>query len=268
MAETSTAFGSKFAAPAREQNPGPTGGINVGPMERWASLAGGAALVGYGLTRNSLGGTLLALLGGALAYRGLAGHCPGYQALGITTAEGRHGPATSVPAGHGCKIETRIAIQHPPAEVFRFWRNLENLPRVFQHLQEVKNLGNKRSHWVARGPLGKPVSWDAEIINERENELIAWGSLPNSEVATAGSVHFQPTLDGRATLVQVTLKYEPPAGALGGTIAKFLGADPQQEIEEDLRRFKQLMESGEASRTQPQGQSWGDFPQRQTTYPG
>jgi uncharacterized membrane protein len=134
--------------------------------------------------------------------------------------------------------------------LYQFWRNLENLPKFMSHLQSVRNLGNLRSHWVARGPLGVGVSWDAEIITERENELIGWRSLPGSAVDNAGSVHFRRGPGGRGTEVKVTLKYDPPAGKVGAAVARLFGSAPEQEIQDDLRRLKQLMETGEVPTTQ------------------
>jgi uncharacterized membrane protein len=217
--------------------------INVGDVERWASLLGGGALALYGLSRGSLGGLALALLGGSLVYRGASGHCSMYGALGISTAE-RHGPRTSIPAGHGVKVEKRITVQRSPEDLYRFWRNFENLPRVMRHLESVRTNGPNRSHWVARGPLGTRLDWDAEVITDRPNELIGWRSLEGSEVDTAGSVHFVPLPGGRGTEVRVVLKYDPPAGKAGAAVARLFGEDAEQQIEEDLRRFKQSLESG------------------------
>ena len=112
-----------------------------------------------------------------------------------------------------------------------------------RHLESVTEEGN-RSHWVAKAPLGTSVSWDAEIITERANELIGWRSLPGSTVDTAGSVHFQSAAGGRGTEVRVELKYDPPAGKVGATLAECLGEAPEQQIEEDLTTFKRMMEAG------------------------
>ncbi|MFL5241788.1 MAG: SRPBCC family protein [Gemmataceae bacterium] len=219
--------------------------INVAEAERVACTIGGAALAVYGLSRGSLGGLILAGLGSGLICRGVTGHCAVYESMGISTAD-HHGPATSVEAGAGVKVEKSFTIQRSPEELYRFWRNLENLPRFMHHLQSVQTHGN-RSHWVAKAPMGATVEWDAEIINERPNELIAWRSLEGSEVDTAGSVHFEPARSGRGTEVKIVLKYDPPAGKAGVAIAKVLGRDAEQEIEEDLRRFKEVVESGQAT---------------------
>jgi len=215
--------------------------VNLGDTERWLSMIGGGALAAVGLSRGGLGGLALAVAGGALAYRGFSGHCSLYGTLGLNTA--KTGPATSVPAGQGIRVEKRIHINRSPEDLFRFWRKLENLPRIMKHLRSVTTTAGNRSHWVAEAPLGRSVEWDAEIFNERPNELIAWRSLEGSSVASAGSVHFKRA-PGGGTDVTVELKYQPPAGQLGAALASVFGENPEQQIEEDLRRFNQMMETG------------------------
>ncbi len=230
--------------------------VNVGETERWLSLIGGGVLGVYGLTRGNLLGFGLAALGGALMYRGLTGHCPVYAAVGADT--GGHGPASSIPAGQGVKITRTVTINRSAEDLFKFWRNFENLPRIMPNLVSIKAEG-KRSHWVARGPLGKQVEWEAETITEEPNRLIGWRSLEGSEVATAGSVHFTPAPGGRGTEVRVEMKYEPPAGKVGALIAKLFGEDPAKQLQEDLRRLKQLMETGEISTSTAHGQPASRF---------
>jgi uncharacterized membrane protein len=200
-----------------------------------------------GLSRGNLAGLTAAAIGGALLYRGLTGHCPCYEALGIDTAHDGHA-ATGVPAGRGIKVETAVTVDRPAAELYRFWRDFERLPQVMSHLQSVSVQGDK-SHWVARPVSGVKVEWDAEIINEKPDEMIAWRSLEGSTIGTAGSVHFRPAPGGRGTEVRVSLKIDPPAGKAGVALARLFGADPRQEIREDLRRFKQTMEAGELPTT-------------------
>jgi uncharacterized membrane protein len=232
--------------PRQQPNQPARSWINVGESERLLSALGGLGLALYGLSRRSLGGVTAAAVGGNLFYRGLTGHCGLYSRLGVNTATRKRGPASSVAAGRGCKIEQTIVVHRPIDEVFAFWRNLENLPRFMRHLQEVRNLGNKRSHWSARAPLGRRVEWDAEIITERRNELIGWRSLPGADVDNAGSVHFQPVPNGRGTEVRVVLKYDPPAGKVGSVIARIFGEEPHRQIAEDLQEFKRLLETGGA----------------------
>lgn len=220
---------------------------NVGSLERLACSLGGAVLTGYGLAQRSLGGLALAALGGGLLYRGVTGHCPAYGSLGISTAEPRS-PGAAIPAGQGIKIEKAVTVRRQADELYRFWRNFNNLPRIMRHLESVQVETAYRSRWASKGPLGTKVEWDAEIINERSPELIAWRSLPGSVVDTAGSVHFRPLGDG-STEVRVVLKYNPPAGKLGAAVANFLGEAPEQQIEDDLNQFRIMMESQASATT-------------------
>ncbi len=233
---------------ARERampRPLPRPSVNVNDLERWLSVAGGAALGLVGLHRRTVGGLALASAGAALVYRGLSGHCDVYQGLGISTAGERHGRATSVPAGRGVRVDESFTINRPAEALYRFWRDFENLGRFMRHLESVRVTGPKHSHWVARGPFGTTVEWDAELINERQNELIAWRSIEGSTVATAGSVHFVPASGGRGTVIRVELKYDPPVGEVLALVAKAFGNAPEWTIREDLRRFKQRMETGQ-----------------------
>jgi len=149
-------------------------------------------------------------------------------------------------------LETSIAIDKSPEELFRFWRNFSNLPRFMNNLETVTELDGTRSHWVAKGPAGTRVEWDAEIYNEKENELIAWRSLENADVANAGSVRCEAGPEGHGTFVRVTMNYNPPFGKVGETGAQLLGAEPAHLIKEDLRRLKQVMEAGEIATTDGQ----------------
>ena len=161
----------------------------------------------------------------------------------------------SVASGQGIKVERAITIGAPLQEVYAFWRRLENLPRFMPHLESVTQTDPKHSHWAVRGPRGKVVHWNAEVIEERENEMISWRSLPGADVDNAGSVWFTRAAGGRGTVIKVALKYEPPAGKLGATIAKIFGRDAVGELAKDLYRLKSLLETGEAPTTN--GQSRG-----------
>jgi uncharacterized membrane protein len=228
---------------------------NVGSAERWASLIGGGAMAAIGLVRGGPVGLAAALVGGGLIQRGATGNCMVYSALGVNTAREKDGQPVRIAAGRGQKIVQSITVMRPQDELFRFWRNFENLPEVMTHLKSVCALSDTRSHWVASAPFGKVVEWDAEIYTERHNELIGWRSLAGSQVDTAGSVHFRPAPGDRGTEVTVTLKYDPPAGKVGAAIARLFGQSADTEVKEDLRRFKQIMEAGEAPTIdgQPQG---------------
>jgi len=216
---------------------------NVNDTERMVSMLSGGALAFYGLTRGSLGGALLALFGGSLVYRGVTGHCHMYDALGISTV-GKRGPASSIPAGQGVKMEKSMVVNRPASELYHYWRNLRNIPNFMRHIRSITVEGN-RSHWVAGCPVGFSLEWDAEIINDHTNELIAWRSLPGSEVDSAGSVHFESA--GNGTRVSVIMKYDPPGGRFVAALAHLFGHNPEAQLEEDLRRFKQIMESGQGS---------------------
>ncbi len=219
--------------------------VNVGDTERWVSALGGGALALYGLTRGNLPGVALALLGASIAYRGFSGHCYAYQSLGIDTSGRPENPNISVPAGRGVKVEKSLTINRPAEELYRFWRNLENLPRVMSHLESVTEYDGNRSHWVAKAPAGTTVEWDAEITEDRPNELIAWRSLEGADVSNSGSVRFMHATGKRGTIVMVEIDYGPPGGLLGAAVAKLFGEEPAQQVNDDLRRFKQVVETGE-----------------------
>ena len=138
-----------------------------------------------------------------------------------------------------------ITIRRSPEEVYRFWRDFENLPRFMRHLESVRVTGDRHSHWTAEGPGGKSVEWDAEIVEDRPNALITWRSLPGADVTNSGQVRFRAAPGGHGTEIEVQLRYDPPGGKLGKTIAMLLGKEPGQEAEGDLRRLKQVLETGE-----------------------
>ena len=225
---------------------------NVNDPERWVSVVFGSALAAYGLKKRSIGGFVLSAIGGALVFRGATGHCPGYAALGMSSRREDDGRQVSVPYGRGVRVEKSVTINAPPEQLYTFWRNFENLPKFMHNLEAVEVRDGKRSRWVAKGPAGKSVDWEAEIINEVPNELIGWRSIDGSEVDNAGSVHFTPATGGRGTEVKVVLRYDPPAGKLGARVSKILGEDPATNVQEDLRRLKMLIETGEIATTEGQ----------------
>jgi uncharacterized membrane protein len=145
----------------------------------------------------------------------------------------------------GFKVEQVTTINKPVHEVYQFWRRFENLPRFMRHLESVESLGGNRSRWRAKAPVGMRVEWEAEILQERPDEWIAWRSIEGSDVPNSGSVRFTPAPGARGTELRVQLQYSPPAGAVGRAVAKLFGEEPGQQIKEDLHRFKQLMETGE-----------------------
>jgi uncharacterized membrane protein len=216
--------------------------VNVGRTERWLSGAAGVALVAYGLGRRRFRPVLLPV-GIGLLYRALTGRSEINRVLRRNSAldERRSSPVASLDRGEGRKIEQTVMIHRPPGELFRFWRQLDNLPRFMDNLESVTVLDSRRSHWVAKGPVGTRVEWDAEVHNEIEDELIAWRSLPGADVDQAGSVHFSTAPDGQ-TEVRVVMRYSAPGGGVGDVVAHILGDDPERQIADDLRRLKQVME--------------------------
>lgn len=220
---------------------------NVGTPERVLSSIGGGALLAYGIKRGDTLGILLSVVGGGLALRGVTGHCHLYDSLSIDTSEAEKGDNAS-PFHKGflaSKIHVRhsVTINKSPAELYQFWHNFENLPQFMTHLESVTVTDEKRSHWKAKAPLGTTVEWDAEVTSDIENERIGWVSVEGSQIPNSGVVEFRPT-SNRGTELRVVLTYEPPAGEIGALFAKLFGEEPQQQVREDLRRFKQLMESG------------------------
>jgi uncharacterized membrane protein len=227
--------------------------INVGYVERWASAAGGGALMALGLRRGyrrSPIGIGLLPVAGHLLYRGITGHDRLFHILGFDTA-GTEQQGGSRPRS-GQKVEQRVTIDRPAEELYAFWRNVENLPRFMKHLEAVYATDDQRSHWVAAAPAGRTVAWDAEIVEDRPNELIAWRSLPGADVTNSGRVLFRRAPEGRGTEVEVVLEYQPPAGILGVGVAKLFGEEPDQQVAGDLRCFKNIMETGEVPTTEGQ----------------
>ena len=168
-------------------------------------------------------------------------------------AEERTGPTQSsyVPRsgirasdGRSVPVERSITVNRRPEEVYGLWRDLRNLPRFMENLEEVRVLDDRRSLWRAKAPLGTSVEWDAEITEDRPNELIAWRTLAG-DVGVSGRVRFQPTIRGDGTVVEVELEYAPPAGVVGAIAAKVLREEPTEQVAGDLRRFKQVAEVGE-----------------------
>jgi uncharacterized membrane protein len=170
-----------------------------------------------------------------------------------------HMSDTSVPAaqeGGPMRVKESITVRRPRSEVYAFWRDLRNLPEFMYHLREVTTSGSDRSHWVANAPIGS-VEWDAEIFRDEPGEMIAWRSVEGSSVRNAGIVHFADAPGGRGTEIHVDLSYSAPGGPIGVALAKLMGEEPRQQVKDDLRRFKQVMETGEVVRSEgsPEGQT-------------
>jgi uncharacterized membrane protein len=217
---------------------------DLGKTERLISGVAGAALLFLTFRSRRLRPFLFPVATGLIA-KAFTGQPRKGRGGGQAGGNDRTSSVASVGRGQGIKVEESVTINRPVLEVYRFWRNFENLPRFMDHLESVTVSDDTHSHWVAKGPAGTRVEWDAIVHNEVEDELIAWRSLPGAEVNNAGSVHFTPTPDGSGTDVRVVLSYEPPAGKLGAAVAKLLGEEPSQQVADDLRRFKQVLESGD-----------------------
>lgn len=215
----------------------------AGDVERWTSIISGGAMVLSGLQQRSLRGILMAIAGGGLVYQGAAGKSTIKQvedAIGLD---------------HAIRVEKTVTINRPVSDLYSFWRNLENLPRFMKHIKSVVVQDDTHSHWVANAPLGQDVEWDAVIVNDEPNHLIAWTSAEDAPIENSGFVRFQPTTGDRGTEVKVVMEYQPPGGKLAAAIAKLFGEEPEQQIGDELNRFKQLMEAGEIATTegQPKG---------------
>jgi len=225
---------------------------NVSQAERSVSIASGSILALLGLSRKSVPGLVIAGVGGALAYRGVTGHCPMYQSLGIDTAqdegERRAGQSEEETARRGIHVENAFLINRTPQELYSYWRNFENLPRIMTHLEEVRVIDDRRSHWAARLPRvagGKRLEWDAEVTRDDPNSLIAWRSVAGSDVETSGRVRFAPGMGDRGTEVHVFMEYVPPGGMLTALLAPLLAKGSKRMIREDMRNFQRIMETGE-----------------------
>jgi len=205
----------------------------TGAMTRWGAMVGGSALALYGLTRRSKTGAAVAATGGLLAFAGAR--------------------ISSQP--QSIHAEASFTVNVPPEEAYRFWLNLENLPRFMSHLESVRDLGNGKSEWITRGPMQMEVKWTAQVVDQRDGQWIVWRSDPDSALPNSGSVQFRRAPGNRGTEVTVAMQYMPPAGPVGKAFAMLFGKDPSRAIYEDLRHFKQLMETGEIATTvgQPHG---------------
>lgn len=207
--------------------------VNVGGAERVIS----ALLGGYlALKAAKKGGLLRTLASGYLMYRGTTGHCGVYKAAGVNTAEGR-----------GILLDETVTVNRPISEVYSFWRNLENLPEFLEHLEQVKVIDSKRSHWIAAVPGGIRIEWDAEIVGEHENEYIAWRSLPYSDIDTRGSVEFSEAQGHRGTVVRVRMQYNLP-GIGVGAVTRLLEHVTFRQLRGELLKFKDMMDGNRQDR--------------------
>jgi uncharacterized membrane protein len=217
----------------------------------WTRVAGDVldvSLLGAALAKSKHGWRRRRGTASAVALAGVAA-ADLYASLRTTRNGGRHANGSA-----GRSLRAAVTVRRSPEDVYRFWRNLENLPSFMYHLRSVTDSGD-RSHWVANGPVGHSVEWDARITEDEPNTRIVWQSLPGSSVEHSGSVEFTPAPDSHSTEVRVTISYRLPGGVIGKAAAAAFGESPEQQVSDDLRRFKQMLETGQVMRSDgsPQG---------------
>ena len=222
--------------------------LNLTRVDRLGYVVGGVALIAWALTRPSLARSSAAGVGGWLLYQAATGRNPMFTPLGIRV---NRAPAET-DAGETIVVEETIAIARPRTEVYRFWRRLENLPRIAPQLQSVEQLDEARSRWLVKGPRGGMLEWESEITRDEPDRELAWRMTRGEKLSHFGSVLFQDAPGGRGTAVKVHLEYVPPAGSLGTAIARVMGHSPQRVVAETLRRLRQLLETGEIATTEGQ----------------
>jgi uncharacterized membrane protein len=214
------------------------------PAVRSSAVMGGGMLSLYGLLRRSPLGWALGLAGLVLLARG-------------ATNQPLRSMLRAHPLSQTIDLEKSIWIDAPPEQVYDMWSNYENFPRFMSHVVAVRDLGHRRSHWVVEGPAGSRFEWDAVLTEQSRPHRLAWRSEPGSEIASEGSVQFEPYRGG--TLVTVRMSYSPPAGAIGHGIATLLGADPKRQMDDDLARMKAFIEHGDLPHVARQGKSLSRF---------
>ncbi len=207
-----------------------------------AMIVSGAALVALAARKRAWSTLGLAAASAPLIYRGATGGWPVPERMAQRASDA----VAPVP------VETALTIGRPADELYRFWRQLENLPRFMKNLESVTELDGRRSHWVGKSAIGLKLEWDAEIVEEREGQLLSWRTLPDSQVHNAGTVFFDNSSNGRGTVVRVSMDYQVPGHLLGQAVGKMLSGTTQQQVREDLKRFKELIETGEVATTDGQ----------------
>jgi len=221
----------------------------------WGRVGGDAidlSLLGWTLTNGAalqpgrVAGAIAAVAG-VTAADAMAGALTTREA-GKAKSSGANGDIGAVER-HGMDVKAAITIKRSPDDLYQVWRDFSNLPRFMKHLEDVQVTGARRSHWKAKAPANTTIAWDAEITQDQPGALIAWQSLPGAMVATTGAVRFAPAPQDRGTEVRVEMRYNPPAGPLGAAVARLFGENPQHQTNSDLRRFKQIMETGEITQS-------------------
>lgn len=233
-AQADSAQASQSPASAMEKN--------VGETERAFSFMGGLGLLLAGVARRGYSGVALGALGALLMRRGISGQCALYHQFGISGAASMR---PGVPDNVGVNLVRSILIERSPEELFAFWRHLPNVTRLSPWVKQLDALDDRHSHWVMQAPWGRRMEWNAFLINEHPNALIAWESEPGAEFENAGSIRFEREPHGLGTVVTMKLEFNPPGGLLGRLGLLFYGKGIRREIEHGLAQFKRLMESGE-----------------------
>jgi uncharacterized membrane protein len=197
--------------------------------------------LGWGLTKRNAPGGAMAGLGGLLLWRGVTGHCPAYQSLGITATR----PRAAHPLERAVVVRRAVTVNRPANEIYEFWRDVANLQRIVPHVQAIEVETPELSHWVLRGPAGRPIRWGARIIFDDPNTRIQWETIEGSDVEHQGEIELIPAPGDRGTEVHLRLRVWPPLGMIGAAAAKALGESPELEAGRTLKRMKQMLEAGE-----------------------
>ncbi len=217
---------------------------NVGQTERIISIVAGSGLAAYGIYRRDWAGSLVALLGAGLLYRGASGHSFIYQALNKNSAEPSSENATSIPGKNGIQIRRSLTINRTPEELYTFWKQVEKTPLYTPNVESVLKTSERTSHWLAAGPFGRTVEWNSEILTDEPNHSISWHVHGKPKTANAGKVTFEPATGGRGTVVMLELSFYT-SGSLN-LAATGVGSRVQEyQTLKTLRQFKDLMEAGE-----------------------
>lgn len=239
--------------------------VNVGRGERLVSVIGGSVLTFYGLRRRGALGTAAAAAGTMLIERGVSGHCRVYEAMNVSTDHGRlHSGEPSVDPDSAISVRRAVTVMRSREECYAAWRDFARLPAFMDYLESVEVIDQTRSRWTAKGPAGKSVQWDAEIISDVPDRSIAWESVEPADVPNRGRVDFRDAPGDRGTEVHVWLEWDPPGGRVAKLVATIFGKDPQHEVGNALRRFRQIMETGTVPTVdgQPTGRGRGERIQR------
>lgn len=222
------------------------GDVNMGRNDRVASVLGGAGLALLGARQRGVGGALLSAAGAALIARGATGHCPVYQALGASSTAGLPGkrPRAEEDLKPGVSVSASTTVACPPGQAYALWRDFASAPRYMDRISSVEILDETRSRWTATGPMGRSWTWESQVVEDSPGELIAWESLPGSELPNRGWVQFLPAGgDGRQTEVRYFVEFDPPGGVIGNAIAHAFHDAPREMVRGDLRRFRALLEA-------------------------